>query len=255
MFPNHIDPAFHTPPNSIERPFNVPSTFEPNSVGAGLYNAVSNALAVELLNQSVGSISFFSIDSADSFENLSYDSLGSFSLVASPAVEPASPISSQISTPRPPTRLMEPIPISVSLSEGEQRSELRRELLNWVSAAGNPLETLERRDAAVDIVSCFHNKSDTLLIQGGNITELPNCIGLLGHLQTLNLSNCRSLKALPNVMHNFINLEDLDLMNCQNLTALPPTVTALPASACLFLEGSGVSLANPLQSQLNRPGF
>lgn len=218
MFPNHINSPFHTPPNSAALSANVSVVSQPNSMRVSFYQAVANALAVQLLNQSGDS-----------------------------------PASSHFSTPRTPTRLIEPSRVFLSQSEGEQRSQLRAELLNWVSAAGSGLEAAERRDAAIKIVGCFHNKSHTLSIEAENITDLPSCIGLLGHLQVLDLSNCRSLISLPNVMDNFVNLCRLNLTNCQNLTVLPPTVNALPRFACLFLNGSGVDLANPLQSRLTSP--
>lgn len=251
MFPNPVNSSFHTPPNSTAWPANSQSNLEHLSLSFGSCSAASNVLAIQLLNQSGGSNSFFTVGSDDSFEQRSYGSLGSFSFVDSPAVEHASPVSQRIKTPRLPTRLMEPIPVFSAQSEGERRNQLRGELLSWVSASGSGLEANERRDVAVQIISCFHNQARTLSIEADNITELPNCIGLLGHLEMLDLSNCRSLRSLPNVLNNFVSLQDLDLTNCQNLTALPPTVNALPEFACLFLNGSGVDLANPLQSQLN----
>lgn len=254
MFPNPVNSSFHTPTNSTAWPSNSRSIFGQaslSSLGFGSCSAASNAIAIALLNQSGGSNSFFTVASDDSFEQRSYGSLGSFSFVDSPCAAHASPVSPQIKTSRLPTRLMEPIPVFSAQSEGERRNQLRSELLSWVSASGSGLEANERRDVAVQIISCFHNQAHTLSIEADNITELPNCIGLLWHLEMFDLSNCRSLKSLPNVLNNFANLQYLDLTNCQNLTALPPTVNALRGFACLFLNGSGVDLANPLQSQLN----
>lgn len=255
MFPNPTNSSFHTPPNPTARPSNSQSILWRSSLSSSGFSscsAASKALAIELLNQSPGGDSYFTVASDDSFEQLSNASLGSFSLVDSPTVEYECPVSPQIKTPRPPTRLMEPIPVFSEQSEGGQRTQLRSELLNWVSANPNGVEAAERRDVAVQIISCFHNQAHELSIKAGNITALPSCIGLLGHLQILDLSNCRSLKLLPNVLHNFVNLQTLNLTNCQNLTRLPPTVNALRWCTSVVLNGSGVDLTNPLQSQLNK---
>lgn len=238
-------------------------------MGSSLFNSVHRALAADLFNQSASSGSLVAIPSPESFEHLFDHSWGSFSLVGSlggmqqsnsPAggrgAEPTIPASIQIGRFRKPSRLMEPMPVFTEQSEGEQRNQLRTELSNWVSAAGSDLESTERRDTAIQIIGCFHSQAPTLTIAAENITDLPDCIGLLWHLRTLDLSNCLSLKSLPNVLHNFINLLDLKLINCSNLKALPPTVTALRDFACVFLNGSGVDLANPLQSRLGTaPNF
>lgn len=232
-------------------------------MGSSLFSSSQRTLAADLLNQSASSGSLVSIPSPESFEHLFDRSWGSFSLVGSlggmqqsnsPAggrgAEPTIPASIQIGRLRKPSRLMEPIPEFTEQSEGGQRNQLRTELSNWVSAAGSNLESSERRDAAIQIISCFHNRESTLTIHAENITDLPECIGLLRQLITLDLSNCRSLKSLPNVLNNFLTLVDLKLINCSNLKALPPTVTALGGFANVFLNGSGVDLANPLQSRL-----
>ncbi|WP_305562804.1 hypothetical protein [Limnobacter sp.] len=262
MFPAHINHSFYTPPNSIASSSGL--SFIPGSisVGSSLFNSVHRALAADLFNQSASSGSLVAIPSPERFEHLLDSSLGSFSLLGTldgmqinpPAggrgPENNIPASIQIGRFRKPTRLMEPIPVLNTQSEGERRNQLRSELLNWVSATESGLEENERRDTALQIIGCFHSQAPTLTIAAENITDLPDCIGLLWHLRTLDLSNCRSLKSLPNVLNNFVNLLDLKLINCSNLKALPPTVTALRGFACVFLNGSGVDLANPLQSRL-----
>ena len=145
-----------------------------------------------------------------------------------------------------PDRLIENIPLLADKSDPNFISELRDELNNWVEAAEDLLEKNERGNVMVRVIRCLRHQLPTLAVKGPNITELPDCIGLLDHLKVLDLSNCRSLRSLPNVLHHFIGLRYLNLENCSSLTALPPTVMGLNRSATLFLDGSGVDLLNPL---------
>ena len=145
-----------------------------------------------------------------------------------------------------PDRLIENIPLLADKSDPNFISELRDELNNWVEAAEDLLEKNERGNVMVRVIRCLRHQLPTLAVKGPNITELPDCIGLLDHLKVLDLSNCRSLRSLPNVLHHFIGLRYLNLENCSSLTALPPTLIGLNRSATLFLSGSGIDLLNPL---------
>lgn len=239
MFSHHFTPS-STPSNSIGQPLNISSGSPQNIRRLGYFNAVSSALAHELLNQTGSSSSFFAVDSPESFAMEPINIFDTSSIAGSLEVEGL----------RTPVRLIEQGRFFPPMLEGEKRFQLRTELSSWVAAAGSTSENLDRRHIAIKIISCFHNKQSTLAIHAPNITNLPTCIGFLSHLQELDLTNCVSLQSLPNVMDSFINLNHLNLTNCQNLTALPATVNALPGAASLFLAGSGVSIANPLQSPL-----
>ncbi|HEX5486341.1 MAG TPA: hypothetical protein VFX23_10125 [Limnobacter sp.] len=107
-------------------------------------------------------------------------------------------------------------------------------------------ERRARQETAVKIVSCYHQRSPTLEIHDPQLTELPACIGLLGHLSALDLSGSTALKALPNVLHNFQHLQTLNLRDCQSLAQLPATVTAMRWFTNVILLNSGVKLADPL---------
>lgn len=218
MLPNQLNhTAFHTPTNSIDLSCSTKSSNPPNSPpsmrGRNAAAAV-HALAGQLL------------------------------------FEQAAQADAQMKPVRPPMRLLQPALVFAQRSQAEESVLLYSDLHNWVSAAASAVEKTERSMVALSIVSCFENKNYALFINAEHITHLPNSIGLLRHLILLDLSGCRALQSLPNVMENFSDLQRLDLTNCASLTALPPSVMAVSGFGHLFLNGSGINIANPLQSQL-----
>ena len=76
-----------------------------------------------------------------------------------------------------------------------------------------------------------------LNLSGWGMASLPDTIGGLAALRTLDLTNCSSLTALPNTIGGLGALRTLDLTNCSSLTALPNTIGELGALRTLKLEG------------------
>ena len=169
----------------------------------------------------------------------------SFGRVEHPAVPPIPSVIEIVRYSRP-DRLIENIPVLADKSDPDLIYQLRNDLAGWVAGTEDLLEKNERGNVMIRVIRCLRHQLPALAVKGPNITELPDCIGLLDHLKVLDLSNCRSLRSLPNVLHHFIGLRYLNLENCSSLTALPPTLIGLNRSATLFLSGSGIDLLNPL---------
>ena len=53
---------------------------------------------------------------------------------------------------------------------------------------------------------------------------LPNSIGKLQRLRTLNLSRCEELKSLPDSIGDCQMISSIDLCNCEKLTVLPDSI-------------------------------
>ena len=56
------------------------------------------------------------------------------------------------------------------------------------------------------------------------LQELPNSIGSMSRLQTVNLSGCTSLIDLPSSVTDLAELTELDLCGCSSLQALPDSI-------------------------------
>jgi Leucine-rich repeat (LRR) protein len=253
LFPNRINSPLRTPTNAVD-PLLSNTSFSTPSIGQlGSFTEVSSALANEFLNQSGNSGSFFEVNSLQSGGLLSVNSLDTYAPSLSPLSAMQQVLAQEIGMNHPPVSpldLGESAQAHFDRTEGHFRSQLRSELSAWMSAADNSAEAVQRNIVAINIISCFHSKSPILELNAPTIAHLPECIGFLGHLRTLDLSKCRSLQSLPNVLGSFVNLQQLNLSGCQNITALPESVNALPRFCYLFLNGSGVNLSNPLQRPL-----
>ncbi len=137
-------------------------------------------------------------------------------------------------------------------SIGDGRTQIINELSEWAFAGASEQENRHRIDAAGQILSVFQRKSPVLSINDSCITDLPKCIGMLTHLQTLDLSGCTSLRSLPDVLDHFQSLRRLDVRGCISLTALPRSAAAMRYFTHLFPKGSGVALSDPLGSKNKR---
>lgn len=67
----------------------------------------------------------------------------------------------------------------------------------------------------------------TLNLSANPITALPDNIGELTNLQTLDLCGCRRLPSLPSEIGRLTNLQKLNLYGCTHLTALPVGISEL----------------------------
>lgn len=223
--------AFHTPTSSIDQ--SVSSLSSDSQPNLRSYNAAAHALAGQLIHHSGNSALVFPS-----------------SPILQGALECTAQADAQMEPARSPSRLLQPALVFAQRPHAEEIMLLHRDLNSWVSAAGSEAEKTERSMVAFSIFKCFQHKTGALFINAEHITQLPDSIGLLRHLVLLDLSGCRSLQSLPNVMDNFLDLQRLDLTNCASLTALPPSVMAVRGFGHLFLSGSGINIANPLQSRL-----
>lgn len=115
------------------------------------------------------------------------------------------------------------------------------------------------------ILKAAQQKSYALHLREMDLESLPECIGRMGHLKRIDLSNNRRLSALPgNLVHlsqlttlicencdlhslpqdleSLGNLERLELGNNPNFTAFPPMAAgSLRKLRSLFLENCGLS--------------
>ena len=62
----------------------------------------------------------------------------------------------------------------------------------------------------------------TIVVQGCPLEELPECVGALTKLDTLDLRGCTGLRRLPGSVANLRGLHTLDLSGCSGLEWLPP---------------------------------
>jgi GTPase SAR1 family protein len=69
-----------------------------------------------------------------------------------------------------------------------------------------------------------------------SLQELPDAVGQLRTLRTLELRGCRRVKALPQGLSSLTGLEDLLLMDCSGLKGVPAWVTALTGLRVPFEE-------------------
>jgi hypothetical protein len=73
---------------------------------------------------------------------------------------------------------------------------------------------------------------------------LPESVGNLGALQTLELSRCDALAALPKSVGNLGTLQTPNLYYCTRLTALPESVGNLGGAPCSLVSCHGASVAS-----------
>lgn len=79
----------------------------------------------------------------------------------------------------------------------------------------------------------------TLSLSHYDITYLPNSIGRLSNLCYLDLSHT-ALETLPDSICDLCNLQTLMLTNCRSLTSFPPRICNLINLRCLDIRDSGV---------------
>ncbi len=83
------------------------------------------------------------------------------------------------------------------------------------------------------------------LSECSQLTALPESVGNLGALLTMDLSGCDKLTALPESVGDLGALLTLDLSGCMDLTALPESVGSLRALLTLDLSGCDKLAALP----------
>jgi hypothetical protein len=71
----------------------------------------------------------------------------------------------------------------------------------------------------------------------GTLRELPDAVGQLTKLNTLELRGCREMKALPNAVSQLTALRTLELRECPRLAALPQGLRALTGLEGLLIVG------------------
>ena len=88
----------------------------------------------------------------------------------------------------------------------------------------------------------------TLVVTSKGVTQLPESLGQLGELQTLDLSSCSKLTSLPESMGNLTGLQKLDLCGCSGLLSLPWELGQLTGLQTLYItDCSGLtSIPNSL---------
>ena len=74
-----------------------------------------------------------------------------------------------------------------------------------------------------------------------NLTTLPESIAGLTALERLELPNCGALTALPAAIGELKSLTELDLTRCESLTELPATIGGLTALEQLVLVGCSIT--------------
>ncbi|KAF8034517.1 hypothetical protein BT93_C0745 [Corymbia citriodora subsp. variegata] len=76
-----------------------------------------------------------------------------------------------------------------------------------------------------------------LYLKSMTIEELPESIGSLKKLKTLNASYCASLARIPNSVGDLVSLSRLDLTRCERLAQLPDSIGFLISLQWLLLSG------------------
>jgi Leucine-rich repeat (LRR) protein len=79
-----------------------------------------------------------------------------------------------------------------------------------------------------DVLNCLSNGIFRLSIACKNLKTLPNQIGKLPNLRTLDLHTCKRLKILPESFALLENLRVLDLTNCADLVLSDSLKANLP---------------------------
>ncbi len=91
-----------------------------------------------------------------------------------------------------------------------------------------------------------------LELSEASMTKLPESVGKLTALRTLNLINCKKLTALPASVGKLTALRTLDLYACSNLTALPESIGNL--GALLTLDLNNCRALNALPKSVGKLG-
>ncbi len=131
---------------------------------------------------------------------------------------------------------------------------LATELNDYVLSGESGIEVQERDFVADAVMNVFLTQDAVLRIHLTNITELPNCIGLLETVQVLDFSGCCNLKKLPDVLDSFPELLTLNLQGCRNLTALPRSVMGMRWFTNVFMKGTSINLSNPTNAKVKKNG-
>jgi len=87
-------------------------------------------------------------------------------------------------------------------------------------------------DSIVKLISLIE-----LHLKSTAIEELPESIGSLKELKTMDASHCKSLAHIPNSIGNSTSLSRLDLTECHKLAQLPNYIGSLVSLQWLLLSG------------------
>ena len=87
-----------------------------------------------------------------------------------------------------------------------------------------------------------------------NLTTLPESIAGLTALERLELPNCGALTALPAAIGELKSLTELDLTRCESLAELPATIGGLTALEQLVLTGCSITALPDAIVYLSRCG-
>lgn len=132
----------------------------------------------------------------------------------------------------------------------ENLKTLTQNLKEYVLSGESEVEMHQRDQVADFIVSAFFNESEKLILNFDSITEIPESINLLSNLEEIDLSGCSLLTKLPDVLDCFPVLLKLNLQGCRSLTSLPRSVMGARWFTSIFMQDTGIDLANPTKASV-----
>mgnify|MGYP001222472072 CR=1 FL=1 len=94
----------------------------------------------------------------------------------------------------------------------------------------------QRANASAAVLPGCPESLATLTLCLAGVPRLPEMLGPLAHLRTLDLSGCAELTCLPATLGQLTGLTTLELRRCASLTRLPESIGQLPVLTTLDLR-------------------